>query len=124
MGDAAYTDNIPKAQWFTDNSMPLEYMQKKFNETKYDPYYVDFVKSTQAVIGVWDDHDMGCNNADKRFSKKRAVRDMYLDFLDEPKDSVRRMDRDHGIFEDYVVRTIDGIKIHIILIDVRYEYDH
>ena len=27
LGDAAYTDNIPKAQWVTDNSMPLEYIE-------------------------------------------------------------------------------------------------
>ena len=26
LGDAAYTDNIPKAQWVTDNSMDLEYI--------------------------------------------------------------------------------------------------
>jgi alkaline phosphatase D len=42
------------------------------------------------VIGVWDDHDYGSNNADKYFEYKDLTRELYLDILDEPKDSLRR----------------------------------
>jgi hypothetical protein len=50
------------------------------------------------VDGVWDDHDMGCNNADKSFSKKEAVRDMYMRFIGEPKGTPRWADTKHGIY--------------------------
>jgi alkaline phosphatase D len=43
----------------------------------------DKFDSTQ-VIGVWDDHDYGANNADSSFTKKLMMRDVYLNFLDEP----------------------------------------
>lgn len=72
---------------------------------------------------MWDDHDMGCNNADKTFNKKQAVREYYMDFIEEPQGSPRRLDRDHGIYQDYVIKSTDGVKVHIILLDVRYEFD-
>jgi alkaline phosphatase D len=97
MGDAAYTDDIKRAQLFTDNSMDLEYIQRRFNETRDDPVYARFAKSTP-IIGVWDDHDIGCNNADKTFNKKQPVREMFLDFIGEPQGTDRRKEKDRGIY--------------------------
>jgi alkaline phosphatase D len=71
--------------------MDLEYIKKRFTDTKEDLCYVEFIKQTK-VIGIWDDHDIGCNNADKTFKKKEAVREIYLNFIDEPHDSPRRLD--------------------------------
>ncbi len=42
------------------------------------------LKQDTPVIGVWDDHDYGCNNGDKTFAKKAGIRDIYLDFIGEP----------------------------------------
>ena len=39
------------------------------------------------IIGVWDDHDFGLNNGDSNFEKKQIMRKLYLDFINEPKDS-------------------------------------
>ena len=97
MGDAAYTDNVLKAQWVTDNSMDLPYIQSRFDMTKDDPVYAKFANQTP-VIGVWDDHDIGCNNADKTFSKKHEVRDMFLDFIGEPQGTSRRTEKNTGIY--------------------------
>ncbi len=97
MGDAAYTDNVLKAQWVTDNSMDLAYIKSRFDLTRDDPVYARFANKTP-VIGVWDDHDIGCNNADKTFSKKKDVRDMFLDFIGEPEGTARRTEKDTGVY--------------------------
>lgn len=41
------------------------------------------------VIGTWDDHDYGLNDAGKEFSAKVTYQRLLLDFLDEPQDSPR-----------------------------------
>lgn len=51
------------------------------------------------------------------------MRDIYLDFIGEPMDSDRRLDSENGIYQDYVIRTPDGVKVHFILVDVRHDYD-
>ena len=50
------------------------------------------------MIGVWDDHDYGTNDGDKTFKRKFVTRDIFLDFIGEPKDSERRMEKETGIF--------------------------
>jgi alkaline phosphatase D len=84
--------------------------------------YSKFIKSTP-VIGMWDDHDYGANNGDRSFPKKKQVRDIFLDFINEPKNSSRYLDKDSPIHQDYVIITPDKIKIHLLLVDVRYEFD-
>lgn len=51
-------------------------------------YIISFNWKLQ-VIGTWDDHDYGLNDAGKEFSGKDATQRLLLDFLDEPEDSAR-----------------------------------
>ena len=44
------------------------------------------------MVGVWDDHDYGVNNGVKEFVLKDFTRKLFLDFIDEQLDSVRRLD--------------------------------
>jgi len=90
--------------------------------TENDPIYAKFAQETP-IIGIWDDHDYGCNNADKTFSKKHEVREIFLDFIKEPMDSLRRTEKDTAIYQDYVIMTPDKVKVHIILVDVRFDFD-
>jgi alkaline phosphatase D len=41
------------------------------------------------VIGTWDDHDYGLNDAGKEYSGKVFSQRLMLDFLDEAEDSSR-----------------------------------
>lgn len=41
------------------------------------------------IIGTWDDHDYGLNDAGKEFDRKSTNQRLLLDFLDEPLDSPR-----------------------------------
>lgn len=45
--------------------------------------------SISQVIGTWDDHDYGLNDAGKEFSRKVTNQRLLLDFLGEPQDSPR-----------------------------------
>ena len=48
------------------------------------------------IIGTWDDHDYGINDGHSDFIFKHETREMFLDFIDEPIDSPRRLDKNSG----------------------------
>lgn len=54
--------------------------------------------------------------------QKHVNREIYLDFIGEPIDSIRRKEKHRGIYQDYVVYQ-DDIKIHVVLLDVRFHYN-
>jgi alkaline phosphatase D len=56
------------------------------------------VQDSTKVIGIWDDHDYGSNNADFRLESKFTQRDIYLDFIGEPMNTPRRLETDRGIY--------------------------
>lgn len=47
-----------------------------------------FLCSSQ-IVGTWDDHDYGLNDAGKEYEGKDASQQVMLDFLDEAPDSPR-----------------------------------
>lgn len=72
------------------------------------------------IIGTWDDHDYGLNDAGKEFPAKVSNQRLLLDFLDEPLDSPRRMQA--GIYTSYTFGPV-GRQIKVILLDTRYHRD-
>ena len=74
------------------------------------------------VLGVWDDHDYGIGNGDWSFVGKEVFKQLYLDFIDEPAESERRIEG-WGLYQDYIITTTEGVRIQLILLDVRFAYD-
>jgi hypothetical protein len=75
------------------------------------------------IIGIWDDHDYGMNDANKYFLYKEEIKKHYLDFLDEPRNSPRRKEGD-GIYTTYSFGDTNTHKtVRFILLDVRYDKD-
>lgn len=105
MGDIVYTDFLSTTQ-----------REREYNRVKLSPYYQELLKVTR-VIGTWDDHDYGENNAGKAFVDKANSQRLVLDFLDEPAASSRR--RQEGIQASYVVGP-PGRQVKIVLMDLRY----
>ena len=61
--------------------------------TKEDaPGYPELLSKAK-IIGVWDDHDYGQNDSGRDFEMKDQNRDLWLDFIGEPEDSERRLQR-------------------------------
>eukprot|EP00347_Sterkiella_histriomuscorum_P002368 403368424 len=121
LGDAVYLDDVAGAAYKSDNSMPLEYVEERYMQTKSDPHYQELQNKTP-IIGVWDDHDYGVNNGDFSFQRKQVYRKLFLDFVKEPRDSLRSRELHRGIYQDYITQ-FDGLKVHIILLDVRFHYN-
>jgi hypothetical protein len=46
-------------------------------------------KVISQIVGTWDDHDYGLNDAGKEFEGKDVSQQLMLDFLDEAPDSPR-----------------------------------
>ena len=94
-------------------------MQRKYAQQKMQSGYQRLL-ATCPVIGVWDDHDYGRNNAGKAYPAKQRSQQLLLDFLDEPPDSPRRQQR--GVYSSYTYGP-PGQQIKIILLDTRYHRD-
>ena len=46
-----------------DGMNNLDVMQSQFSKINEYPYYLEMLKLGTKVIGVWDDHDYGLNDA-------------------------------------------------------------
>lgn len=120
LGDFAYLDYFKFSRFGVEHDYnTLEIAKKKFEESYNDPHYVK-VRTSTKIYGIWDDHDSGINNSDKNNKVKDIVRQWFLDFMDEPKDSPRRT-RKGGMYEAYYLDPAKKIKL--VLLDVRYQRD-
>ncbi|TVU29472.1 hypothetical protein EJB05_21038, partial [Eragrostis curvula] len=75
--------NVPRFYPSTEDEL-----RGKYELAKTQPGYAKLKEKAQ-VIGTWDDHDYGLNDAGKEFSGKVFTQRLMLDFLDEAEDSPR-----------------------------------
>lgn len=94
-------------------------MKAKYDKMKTNSGYSRLRKSAK-VIGTWDDHDYGLNDAGKEFDGKITNQRLMLDFLDEPHDSPRRQQA--GVYASYTFGPV-GRRVKVILLDTRYHRD-
>ena len=72
------------------------------------------------VIGIWDDHDYGKNNAGKEYGPKDESKTLLLDFLGVPGDDASRTR--NGAYQSYVFGDTDK-RVKFLLLDARYFRD-
>ena len=106
MGDAIYADT---------HDMAL--MSRLFQQQLQQAEYAQFLATGVPVVGVYDDHDFGMNDVGRDFPEKLVSKDLFLDFIGEPKDSPRR--KRSGIYQAYHFGK-DQQRIKVILLDTRY----
>jgi len=69
----------------------LEYMCPGATaESSTVPLGGDPSECQRAILGVWDDHDYGWNNGNRRLPNKQAFKQLYLDAIGESANSPRR----------------------------------
>ena len=90
--------------------------KKIYQKQKNDPVYLDFIKKTE-VIGTWDDHDYGENDGGADYKMRAVSQQLFLDFLDVPKDDIRRKRPGVYFAKDY---RVNDHSIRIIVLDTRY----
>ncbi|MDH3697903.1 MAG: alkaline phosphatase family protein, partial [Flavobacteriaceae bacterium] len=104
-GDNIYAD--------TDDIEKMRQMYKELNEI---PDYVK-LKASVPIIGTWDDHDYGKNDAGIEYVSKAGSQDAFLDFMGVPAESPRRNQEGIYTYHDY---RAGGKKIRVISLDTRY----
>ena len=79
--------------WLGDNiygdTDDMKVLAEKWALQKDHPGYKE-LRATCPIIGIWDDHDYGRNDAGFEYPMKRESQKLLLDFLDEPANSPRR----------------------------------
>lgn len=105
-GDNVYAD------WMSGGTN----IQNAYSIQNKHPRYHLFKKQTP-IIGTWDDHDYGFDNAGGTFAGKKDSQKLVLDFLEIPTDSALRTQE--GIYNSYEFGP-ENRKVKIILLDNRY----
>jgi alkaline phosphatase D len=72
------------------------------------------------IIGIWDDHDYGSNNAGKEYGPKDESKELLFNFLGVPVDNPSRSR--NGAYQSYVLGD-SGKKVKFLLLDARYFRD-
>jgi len=91
-----------------------QYQLQKVNEV-----YQRFTAQVP-VIGTWDDHDYGDNDACKTYPKKKQSKELLLSFLNV--DTSRPVYQREGAYQSYSFGP-DSQQVKIILLDTRYFRD-
>ncbi len=107
-GDNIYAD--------TDD---MEKMKSDYNKVHANPDYAALTKQA-TVIGTWDDHDYGKNDAGVEWPKKAEAQQLFLDFLNVAEDDPLR--GQEGVYHTRQYDTKKG-SIKILLLDTRFFRD-
>jgi len=109
--------------WMGDNiygdSPNTAVLREKYQLQQFRPSYRE-ICDLCPVIGTWDDHDFGANDAGKNYPNRVESQQAFLDFLREPANSKRRTQE--GIYTTYLYGP-EAQKIRFILLDTRYFRD-
>ena len=105
LGDNIYGDSID-----------MDVMRAKYKLLANQPGFQKLKQSCQ-VIGTWDDHDYGANDAGVEFPMKRESQQVFLDFFEVPKDDPRR--HQEGVYSSRIYGPT-GKRLQLILLDTRY----
>jgi alkaline phosphatase D len=98
------------------DSTYMAVMLEKYTLLRNQPGFVK-LKQSCPVIGTWDDHDYGADDAGVEYSKKRESQQLFLDFFDVPRNDPRRAQE--GVYSSHISGPV-GKRVQIILLDTRY----
>ncbi len=105
LGDIIYADTRDTAV-----------LRRKYEQQMNKPVYRDFV-SRVPVIGTWDDHDMGVNDADRYYEHKALAKTFFWNLMGVGQESpLRRRD---GVYSSWLMGPTEK-QVKIIITDLRY----
>ena len=113
-GDNVYHDRRTGLKF---EPSPIERMRANYATQLAVPDYA-LVREHIPVIGTWDDHDFGLNDAGHEYENRSASQQLFLNFMDVPPGNARR--RQEGVYSSHLMTTETGQLIKLILLDVRF----
>ncbi len=75
------------------------------------------LRAKTPILGTWDDHDYGADDAGRDYAQRDASQAAFLDFLRVPADSPRRARK--GVYHAEI-HGPPGRRVQVILLDTRY----
>ena len=109
--------------WLGDNiygdTEDMEVMRQKYAQQLANDGYRR-LRDSVPVIGIWDDHDYGANNAGKKYPRRVESQQLFLDFLGVPSTDLRRTRQ--GVYTSYIYGPI-GKQVKVLLLDTRFHRD-
>ncbi|GAB5399739.1 MAG: hypothetical protein Aureis2KO_13240 [Aureisphaera sp.] len=103
-GDNIYADTDDMAK-----------MKSDYDKVLANTSYQKLMKSTE-IIGTWDDHDYGKNDAGREWEKKEEAKKLFLEFLNIPSGDERH--QMEGVYSSYRAKVGDHT-LKFILLDTR-----
>ena len=104
-GDNIYAD--------TDDMAEMKSMyQKQLNNSGYKALI-----NSVPIIGTWDDHDYGKNDAGVEYIMKKPSQQLFLDFMGVSQNDARR--KQEGVYASHTFSHSKG-NIKVIVLDTRY----
>ncbi len=100
---------------YADSADPVK-LRKSYEQLAAIPGFAQLRESVP-VIGTWDDHDYGKNDAGAEFEGKQAAKDAFMEFFGTPEDS--RL-RERGGVYDAKIYGPEGKRVQVILLDTRW----
>lgn len=95
-GDAIYADvehhGLDFSTWPPKFSSRVECgtpdrVRELYEKQRQVPGYARLLEKNVTIFGTIDDHDFGCDNADRTFPHKHETTNAFVDFIREPQDS-------------------------------------
>ena len=118
LGDTVYADT-PRPTGATPQERSrqvLAQLVSLYGRQRALPEY-QRLRSGTRVLGTWDDHDYGLNDAGADFVGRDESQRHFMDFYDEPADSPRR--KQPGVYASYRFGP-PGRVVQIVVLDTRY----
>ena len=112
IGDAIYADYDGKKA-YTPTGATLE---RDWGMLASEPHFKAF-RQQVPIMATWDNHDYGKHDGGAEFELKEVTKKYFLDFFEEPENSVRR--QTPGIYDAKIFGP-RGKRVQVILLDTRY----
>lgn len=121
IGDNVYADVYEKnGKRSMQPVETLERFEEAYATANAIPEFAAFRKQVPVMMGTWDDHDYGANDAGKEFPLKKESQKAFLDFFEFPSDDPIR--KQEGIYHSRTFED-EGNTVQVIMLDTRYHRD-
>ena len=111
LGDNVYADLDKKVK------VTPEVIREKYQQMAKVPGFVKLKAASGKILGTWDDHDYGKNDAGADWEHKDAAQKEFHDFFDTPADDPRRKQK--GVYHAEVFGPV-GKRVQVVVLDTRY----
>lgn len=124
LGDNQYADLHPEDnngedEWVSRPVTEVARIKEAYDTLANRPHFKRF-REQVPVMGIWDDHDYGANDAGKDYPLKKQSQQQFLDFFGFADDDPIR--QQEGIYHSRMFGR-PGKRLQLILLDTRYHRD-